>query len=231
MNRRPRAYGAITQSCDPSKANSGQGAELDIPPVAWWRGVRTRSPSPCVHGLDFGQITQLQGPAGNYDGQVAPQGGDLPTGIEPVPDLHPGAPSRRASSPVVEDNLRTSAHRNWLKTPSVSSSHAWSNWIDAAAPCQQNAVRMKDLRSPKLIWLKGILFLIIALTSAGLLWAETPTLKTALLLALAIWAFCRAYYFAFYVLERYVDPQFRFAGLWSVVRYILQKRNHKAPRL
>ena len=50
---------------------------------------------------------------------------------------------------------------------------------------------MKDLRSPKLIWLKGILFLIIALTSAGLLWAETPTLNTALLLALAIWALDR----------------------------------------
>jgi hypothetical protein len=90
---------------------------------------------------------------------------------------------------------------------------------------------MKDLRSPRLIWLKGILFVIIALTSAGLLWAETPTLKTALLLALVIWAFCRAYYFAFYVLERYVDPQFRFAGMWSVARYIFQKRHDKAPRL
>ena len=90
---------------------------------------------------------------------------------------------------------------------------------------------MKDLRSPKPIWLKGILFLIIALTSAGLLWAEAPTLKTALLLALAVWAFCRAYYFAFYVLERYVDSQFRFAGLWSVARYIFQKRNDKGPGL
>jgi hypothetical protein len=90
---------------------------------------------------------------------------------------------------------------------------------------------MKDLQNPKLIWLKGILFLIIALTSAGLLWVETPSLKTALLLALAIWAFCRAYYFAFYVLERYVDPQFRFAGLWSIMRYALQKRSKRAPKL
>ena len=90
---------------------------------------------------------------------------------------------------------------------------------------------MKDLRSPKLIWSKGILFLVIALISAGLLWADTPTLKTALLLALTIWAFCRAYYFAFYVLERYVDPQFRFAGLWSIARYIFQKRRSRDPRL
>jgi hypothetical protein len=118
-----------------------------------------------------------------------------------------------------------------LRMPWVSSSPASSNWIDTVAPSHQNAVRMKDLRSPKLIWLKGILFLIIALTSAGLLWVETPTLKTALLLALIIWTFCRAYYFAFYVLERYVDPQFRFAGLWSVARYIVQKRNDKGPGL
>jgi hypothetical protein len=79
---------------------------------------------------------------------------------------------------------------------------------------------MKDLQSPKLIWLKGILFLLIGLTSAGLVWEETRSLRTALLLALTIWAFCRAYYFAFYVLEKYVDPQFRFAGLWSMIRYI-----------
>jgi hypothetical protein len=80
---------------------------------------------------------------------------------------------------------------------------------------------MRDLKSPKLIWLKGILFLIIGLASAGLIWVEAPTLKTVLLLVATIWAFCRAYYFGFYVLEKYVDPQFRFAGLFSLVRYIL----------
>ena len=86
---------------------------------------------------------------------------------------------------------------------------------------------MRDLTNPKLIWLKGILFLMIGLTSAGLLWVEAPMLKTALLLVLTIWAFCRAYYFAFYVLEKYLDPQFRFAGLWSVVRYVLRTRRSR----
>jgi hypothetical protein len=33
-----------------------------------------------------------------------------------------------------------------------------------------------------------------------------------------------AYYFAFYVIEHYVDPGYRFAGLWSFVRYVLRKR-------
>ena len=83
---------------------------------------------------------------------------------------------------------------------------------------------MKDLENPKLMWLKGILFLVIGVVSAGLVWLQSKSLTTALLLAAAIWAFCRAYYFAFYVLERYADPQFRFAGLWSLVRYILRRK-------
>ncbi len=83
---------------------------------------------------------------------------------------------------------------------------------------------MKDLASPKLMWLKAILFVLIGATSAGLLLIETFTFKNALLLLLAIWSFCRAYYFAFYVLEKYVDPQFRFAGLWSLVRHLKSRR-------
>jgi hypothetical protein len=97
--------------------------------------------------------------------------------------------------------------------------------VESGAGAVQNALAMKDLRNPKLMWLKGILFLFIGTTSAGLVWAETRSLSTALLLILTIWAFCRAYYFAFYVLERYVDPQFRFAGLWSLVLYILARKS------
>jgi hypothetical protein len=43
-------------------------------------------------------------------------------------------------------------------------------------------------------------------------------------LALSVWCFCRFYYFAFYVIEHYVDPGYRFAGLWSFVRYLWVKR-------
>ena len=45
-----------------------------------------------------------------------------------------------------------------------------------------------------------------------------------LLLAVAIWSFCRFYYFAFYVIEHYVDPQFRFAGLISFAQYLWKHR-------
>lgn len=84
---------------------------------------------------------------------------------------------------------------------------------------------MKDLHSTKLMWLKAILLLAIGLIAVALVWLETPTWKCALLLALAIWAFCRAYYFGFYVLEKYVDPQFRYSGLGSLLRYIFRHRS------
>jgi hypothetical protein len=53
---------------------------------------------------------------------------------------------------------------------------------------------------------------------------EMPTVKVGLLLALAVWAFCRFYYFTFYVIERYVDPTFRFSGFGSFVCYLLKKK-------
>ena len=83
---------------------------------------------------------------------------------------------------------------------------------------------MKDLANPRLIKLKGFLFLLIGILSALLLFLEQPTLKVAVLLAICIWCFCRFYYFAFYVIEHYVDPGYRFSGLWSFARYLIQKR-------
>jgi hypothetical protein len=84
---------------------------------------------------------------------------------------------------------------------------------------------MRDLTSTSAIKLKGILFLLLGLFAASILWLDLPTWRTALLLAITIWAFCRAYYFAFYVLEKYIDPQFKFSGLWSALRYLLSRRH------
>lgn len=85
---------------------------------------------------------------------------------------------------------------------------------------------MKDLTSPTWIKLKGALFLLLGITAAALLWLESPTWKTALLLMLALWCFCRAYYFAFYVIEHYVDPAYKFSGLGSFVAYLLRRNKH-----
>jgi hypothetical protein len=83
---------------------------------------------------------------------------------------------------------------------------------------------MKDLTDPRWITFKGILFVIVGAIAAALLWLEVPTLKGAVLLAVAVWCFCRAYYFAFYVIEKYIDPGFRFSGLWSAVRFVCSRR-------
>ena len=87
---------------------------------------------------------------------------------------------------------------------------------------------MCDLQSSKLIWLKSWLFLLLGIASAALVFLEAPSLKVALLLALTVWCFCRAYYFAFYVLERYVDPGFKFSGLGSFVAYLLRRKGASA---
>ena len=83
---------------------------------------------------------------------------------------------------------------------------------------------MENIKSLKLIWIKAGLFLLLGLGSAILLLSEAPTPKVALLLALSVWAFCRAYYFAFYVIQHYVDPGYRFSGLISFVRYVARKK-------
>jgi len=85
---------------------------------------------------------------------------------------------------------------------------------------------MKDLANPTWIKAKGLLFLLLGILASALLLADHLTVRTTVLLALAVWSFCRFYYFAFYVLERYVDPAFRFSGLLSLARYLtLGKRS------
>ena len=84
---------------------------------------------------------------------------------------------------------------------------------------------MTDIKSPTVIWIKGALFLLLGLRAAVLLVLHAPNVTVALLLCLAVWAFCRFYYFAFYVIQHYVDPDYRFSGLLSFLRYAISKRN------
>lgn len=81
-----------------------------------------------------------------------------------------------------------------------------------------------DISSPKLLYVKAGLFVLGGAMAAGLILLESPSLRTAALLALSVWCFARAYYFAFYVIEHYVDGEFRYAGLgdffvWSWRRF------------
>lgn len=83
---------------------------------------------------------------------------------------------------------------------------------------------MRDLQNTKLMWLKGILLLCIGIVCAVLLILQSASWFTVTLLAIAVWAFCRAYYFAFYVIEHYIDPAYKFSGLGSFIGYVLNRK-------
>lgn len=87
-----------------------------------------------------------------------------------------------------------------------------------------------DITGKRLLYLKGALFLLTGCVAAGLLLAEAPSLKIATLLAISIWCFARSYYFAFYVIQHYADPGYRFAGLGDFVCYLLKCGKHKRQR-
>ncbi|HEY1378870.1 MAG TPA: hypothetical protein VGF55_18865 [Gemmataceae bacterium] len=89
---------------------------------------------------------------------------------------------------------------------------------------------MPDITDPRLLYAKGCLFLVCGGLASALILADQPSLKTAALLAVAIWSFARAYYFAFYVVEHYADPGYKFAGLWAFVRYLWAKRRGRPPQ-
>jgi hypothetical protein len=81
-----------------------------------------------------------------------------------------------------------------------------------------------DLKNPKWMYLKAILFILIGFFCFLLVILEHPAYSTAAYLIIMIWAFSRAYYFAFYVIEKYVDSEYKFSGLMSFLRYLMKKR-------
>ena len=81
-----------------------------------------------------------------------------------------------------------------------------------------------DLKSAKSIYVKGLMFLTLAIIAGALLLVRVPRIDIAILLMVCVWAACRAYYFAFYVIEHYVDTDFRYSGLTDFLRYLVSTR-------
>jgi uncharacterized RDD family membrane protein YckC len=88
-----------------------------------------------------------------------------------------------------------------------------------------------DLTNPKWMYAKAIMFVLIGGCCFALVWADQPSLKTAAYLILMIWAFSRAYYFAFYVIEKYIEPGYRFSGLISFFKHLIKKQDKSQTRL
>jgi hypothetical protein len=84
-----------------------------------------------------------------------------------------------------------------------------------------------DLSDPRAIYAKGLLFLILGLLAGALLLVEHFSWQTAVLLCVCVWAFCRAYYCAFYVIQHYVDADYHFSGLIDFCKYCLRRGVHR----
>jgi hypothetical protein len=87
---------------------------------------------------------------------------------------------------------------------------------------------MRDLASPRLMYLKAALLLLGGLLAAAGLIVEHPDLRTIALLAITIWCFARSYYFAFYVIGNYIDPHYRFSGLRSFAAYLWRRKRGRS---
>ncbi len=83
---------------------------------------------------------------------------------------------------------------------------------------------MQDIRDETLLVAKAVLFVVLGVLASATLLLRHPGLAEGALLVLAVWAFARAYYFAFYVIEHYVDPGYRFAGLTHAVLWLWRRR-------
>jgi hypothetical protein len=78
---------------------------------------------------------------------------------------------------------------------------------------------MGDITSPKWLYVKGFLFLVCGLMASALLLADSFQIRTAILLGIAVWSFSRLYYFMFYVIEHYIDPHYKYAGIIDFLKY------------
>jgi hypothetical protein len=86
-----------------------------------------------------------------------------------------------------------------------------------------------DITSPALLKMKGSLFACLGLLSGALLLVPAFSWRAFALLVICVWAFCRAYYFCFYVLQHYVDPSFRYAGIFDALKYLVAGRAKTSP--
>lgn len=89
----------------------------------------------------------------------------------------------------------------------------------------------RDLRDPRAIHAKGILFAAVGFLAAALILVESPRWKTLALLTVAVWAFCRFYYYLFYVLERYLGREQRFAGVFAALRFLATSAGSRRTRV
>jgi hypothetical protein len=83
---------------------------------------------------------------------------------------------------------------------------------------------VKDLKDSRLMYFKGFLFLAILISSVLVILIENFSWKVIILLGLVIWSSARLYYLMFYVIEKYVDPTYKFSGIIAFIKYLVKKK-------
>jgi hypothetical protein len=81
---------------------------------------------------------------------------------------------------------------------------------------------MADLRDPRILHFKGWLFFVLGLLATLLIALKTQDWQVIALLTLAVWAFCRWYYYAFYVIQNYIAAGYRYPGLLAFLKDALR---------
>jgi len=75
--------------------------------------------------------------------------------------------------------------------------------------------------------MKGVLLLFGCIISSTLLFLEKPTIKIVVLLFVALWCAARFYYFMFYVIENYIDKEYKYSGIYSFLKYLYRKKKSR----
>ena len=98
----------------------------------------------------------------------------------------------------------------------------------------------RDLASPRWMIAKAVLFIAVFAICGVLLvvraieahagepiHSATAGLWVIGLYGLGAWSACRAYYFGFYVITSYCDPTYRYAGVWSAMRWAIRRTTRR----
>lgn len=84
-----------------------------------------------------------------------------------------------------------------------------------------------DLKNPVALRSKGWLFLLLGLVASALLLMDGFNWQRLVLLGIAVWAFCRFYYFLFHVLQGYAGRDRPYAGLLDAMRWAAKGREKR----
>jgi len=88
-------------------------------------------------------------------------------------------------------------------------------------------MKLTDDLPPRWILIKGALFAAVLILSALLVVLENRAWARAALLFPLVWSTARFYYFLFYALEHYVDPDCRISGVGSALQFLRRKSKRR----